>query len=79
MRKIWVQYTRGAYDHVGVVDEWATNDRDGGVFTRRADGTWQQHKGNGQTPVFSGPAHFRRYLRAHFDVKHARIIDTAGW
>ena len=55
--------------------EFGTNDRDGGVFIRRPDGTWQQWAGNSQTPYFRTAQQFRRYLTQHFNVKGARIID----
>lgn len=35
-----------------------------GMFTRRADGTWQQDRGTGQTPVFRDEKAFRRWVLA---------------
>lgn len=42
-----------------------------GVFSRRADGTWQQHTGTGQTPAFRTPQQFSRYV-------HERYGTSAG-
>jgi hypothetical protein len=47
-------------------DEWACNRLGEGVFSRRSDGTWQQHTGTGQTPTFRTAAQFSRYVRAHY-------------
>lgn len=46
--------------------EMATNEHDGGVFSRRKDGTWSQWAGNGQTPTFRDGLHFMRWVRRHF-------------
>jgi hypothetical protein len=53
----------------GKLVEFGTNDRDGGVFVRRVDGSWSQLAGNGQTPTFRDMKHFRRYLRERHGVK----------
>jgi hypothetical protein len=50
------------------VFEYGTNDRDGGVFFRRRDGSWGQMAGNGQTPTFADAKQFRSYLRRHHGV-----------
>lgn len=48
--------------------EWACNRLGEGVFSRRADGTWQQHTGTGQTPTFRTATAFSRYVRKNFGV-----------
>jgi hypothetical protein len=49
--------------------DWACEGRRGGstgsgIFSRKADGTWQQHRGTGDTPVFHSPAGLSRYIHA---------------
>lgn len=34
-----------------------------GVFERRADGTWLQHRGTGQAGPFPSEARFRRFVQ----------------
>ena len=46
--------------------EMGTNDRDGGVFCRRKDGTWGQWTGTCQTPVFRDGLHFKRWLTKRY-------------
>lgn len=60
--------------------EMGTNDRDGGVFSRRRDGTWQQWTGTEQTPVFRTSRHFKVWLTSHYDgFTGTRIIEKCGW
>ena len=84
MRTITIKYNPGATDEYGddrggLVEEWGTNSRTGGVFTRKRDGTWQQHLGTSQTPWFRDPAHLRRFIRSTYNVANARIVDHQGW
>jgi len=56
--------------------EWGCEGRrDGstgsGIFSRKADGTWQQHRGAGDTPAFSSPAELSRYI-------HAKLSERDG-
>lgn len=44
----------------------STNQEQEGIFTRRADGTWLQHTGTGQTPKFKSAAHLASWLRRHY-------------
>lgn len=58
--------------------------RDGeGVFQKRFDGTWIQHRGTSQTPVFTTPAAFSRYLHANVrdsqGEKLSRMSNSYGW
>lgn len=46
--------------------EWACNREREGIFSRRPDGTWQQHTGTGQTPRFRDASHMSRYLHQAF-------------
>jgi hypothetical protein len=63
--------------------EYATNARDGGLFCRRPDGSWQQLRGNGQTPVFRNARHLSRFLhekyRSPFGASLARMVAARGW
>jgi len=70
--------------------EWGcetTKDRSGGhhaggngVFSRRRDGTWQQHTGTCQTPRFSSPEQFRRYLAGRYvDVGVGLRVVATSW
>ena len=63
--------------------EWACN-RDGeGVFSRRPDGTWQQHAGTSQTPRFATAQALSRYVHATFrdgeGGKLPRMTASANW
>lgn len=66
------------YPNLITHDEWACNETRRGIFSRKPDGTWAQHTGTGQTPTFRTPAHFRRYLRDHYNVR-GRMTSTYGW
>ena len=83
MRSITVKYTNGATnqynDAITGTDEWACNQRGEGVFIRKTDGTWHQMAGTGQTPMFRDSVTFRRFLRSHFGVSSARIVEKDGW
>lgn len=82
MKSIVIQYKPGTEDLYGkrlTVQEWACNKYGEGIFFRKDDGTWQQYTGTGQTPVFRTPEELRRYLRTHYEVRSARIIETMGW
>ena len=51
--------------------EWACEGRRGGwtgsgIFSRRRDGTWQQHMGTCDTPTFRTPGELSRYVHAKF-------------
>jgi hypothetical protein len=48
--------------------ELACNREFEGLFSRRADGTWQQHVGTGDAPRFRDPRHMITWARTHFDV-----------
>ncbi len=51
-----------------------------GVFSRRFDGTWQQHVGTGQTPLFKSAAHFRRWLAGRYLDKGAGLrMVRSSW
>lgn len=83
MKTITIQYRSSATNHAGQdiggsIQEWGT-ERDGGVFSRKRDGSWQQHTGTAQTPTFRSPAQFRDYLRSHFEIRDARITGQDGW
>lgn len=43
-----------------------TNGEYRGIFTRRSDGSHQQHTGTMQTPQFRNAAHLLRWLRANY-------------
>jgi len=43
-----------------------TNSTREGIFTRRPDGTYQQHTGTSQTPRFRDARHLAAWLRAHY-------------
>lgn len=46
--------------------EWACN-RDGeGVFSRKADGSWQQHTGTGQAGPFGTARAFSAHVHANY-------------
>ena len=44
----------------------STNQDGAGLFTRLADGSWRQHTGTGQTPVFLTPTQLAAWLRRHY-------------
>ena len=46
--------------------EWACDKYGYGVFSRRTDGTWQQHVGTGDAPRFKDSHVFSRYIHEHF-------------
>lgn len=66
MRTITIEVHDGATTKAVNTVEIGINSHDGGISSRRGDGTWAQWSGNGQTPTFSDPAHLMRYLRNHF-------------
>jgi hypothetical protein len=43
-----------------------TNRQGEGIFTRRADGSHQQHTGTGQTPAFRSSRQLAAWLRRHY-------------
>ena len=65
--------------------EWACNREGEGLFSRRQDGTWQQHEGTGQTGrPFQTPQQFSRYVHARYRDGHLakrlpRMVGHAGW
>jgi hypothetical protein len=63
--------------------EWACNRNYEGLFSRRSDGTWQQHLGTGQTPRFRTPRALSRYLHAHYRNRDGeplpRMRTHRGW
>jgi hypothetical protein len=43
-------------------------DNDGrGIFTSRADGTYQQHTGTSQTPKFKTAKQMAEWIKRHYD------------
>lgn len=37
-----------------------------GIFSRRRDGTWEQHTGTSQTPYFKTPAQLSAYVHKNY-------------
>ena len=66
------------YPNMVTDDEWACNENRCGVFSRTPDGSWAQNSDTDQTPQFRDPAHFKRYLYYHYNVR-GRITFTSGW
>jgi hypothetical protein len=68
---------------LGSGGEWACNQNGEGVFSRRSDGTWQQHTGTGQTPAFAAPQTFSRYVHSHYrnadGERLGRMVSSRGW
>lgn len=70
---------------IGLKDgsEWACNREGEGIFSRRKDGTWQQHTGTGQTPVFRTPQQLSRYVHERYRDRDgerlARMVSNSGW
>ena len=61
--------------HLNNGQEFGTNTRDGGLFSRRTDGTWGQWKGNSQTPFFRDGRQFWAWLKRHYDFeKGTRLV-----
>lgn len=59
---------------------YACNNEGQGVFLHRYDGTWGQLRGTGQTPTFTSPKQFRRWLGREFNtIGRARTVNTSGW
>lgn len=83
MRTIEITYQPGATDELGdprpKTEEWACNNDGGGVFSRRRDGTWQQHVGTCDAPRFKTPAQLRAYIRRAFGVRGGRVTSTENW
>lgn len=84
MRRITIRYNHGALncygaDVSGREAEWACNSHGEGIFSRRKDGTWQQHISTSEAGPFCSPADLRRYLRKSHEIRDARIVDSAGW
>jgi hypothetical protein len=63
--------------------EWACNKEGEGVFTRQQDGTWLQHRGTGQTPLFKTAQQLSRYIRSKFtgyDMEPLpKMVKSSGW
>lgn len=63
--------------------EWACNRERQGVFSRRADGSWQQHTGTGQTPRFRDARHLSRWVHERFrdnmGERQPRMVGSRGW
>ena len=65
--------------------EWACNRLGEGVFSRKGDGTWQQHTGTEQTPTFRTPAALSRYVRTNYragngdDLPGMKRGSARGW
>jgi hypothetical protein len=65
--------------------EWACNREGEGIFSRRADGTWQQHTGTSQAGPFRSPAALsqrvrRDYLRSNGEaLPGMRRGSARGW
>lgn len=63
--------------------EWACNGEGRGIFSRRRDGTWQQHVGTCQAPTFSTPQALSRYVHSHFGGSDGerlpRMRENRGW
>lgn len=62
--------------------EWACNQEGEGVFSRRADGTWKQRTGTGQTPHFQTAQKFSRYIHANYEPNGERLprmVNSAWW
>jgi hypothetical protein len=73
MRRLEIQTQNGR------VVVYATNDNDGGLFSRYLhEGAYHQFAGTCQTPVFKSKKQFRTYLRQHYDVR-GRTIAAYGW
>ena len=79
-----------AYMTIELADgrEWACEASRGasygeGIFARRADGTWRQHAGHGQTPAFHSPQSLSRYVHAryrdHMGERLPRMLSSRGW
>lgn len=64
-------------------EQWACNGNGEGVFSRKADGTWQQYTGTGQTPTFTHAQQFSRYVHANYRDRDGnplpRMTAGAGW
>lgn len=56
--------------------EYACNQVREGVFSRRSDGTWQQHVGTSDTPRFKTPAALLRWCRANLSYSRS---DDGEW
>lgn len=72
------------YPRITLADgaEWACNAEGFGLFSRRTDGSWQQHLGTSQTPVFSSAAALSRYvhrLGRERGETLPRMISSFGW
>lgn len=54
-----------------------------GLFSRRSDGTWQQHVGTGDTPTFTSPQSFSRWLHKRYRERDgaalARMVNARNW
>jgi hypothetical protein len=63
--------------------EWSCDGRGQGLFHRRSDGTWCQHEGTGDTPTFTGPQSFSRWLHKRYRERGgerlARMVGSRGW
>jgi hypothetical protein len=63
--------------------EWACNRGGEGIFSRRSDGTWQQHTGTSQTPRFRSALALSRYVHAHYRDNMGdplpRMTGSHGW
>lgn len=74
---------RDAFQSVTLSDntEYACNREGQGVFLRRYDGTWAQLVGTGQTPTFTSPQQFRRWLGGRYVTvgSRTRTISRSGW
>ena len=72
MRTLTIKTPEGVF-------EYGTNERSGGVFCRRRDGSWGQMAGNGQTPTFRDAKHFRGYLRRRHGVTGRSQTSLGAW
>jgi len=63
--------------------EWACNGEGEGVFSRRSDGSWQQHAGTSQTPRFTTAQKFSRHIHATYRTGEGgmlpRMQASRGW
>ncbi len=49
---------------MGDGSEWACNGDGEGAFSRKADGTWRQHRGTGQAGPFRTAREFAHFVRS---------------
>ena len=64
-------------------EEWSCNREGRGLFSRRRDGTWQQHQGTCDTPRFRTAQQLSRYVHKNITTMDGdplpRMIGHEGW